>query len=89
MEKSITLKPADLNINLLEGLRKFLEAEKASEITITFKTPNETPRLRVETQAETNQRIDDGIRYFEEGNEGIIFSFDEFNELTNALINMK
>jgi hypothetical protein len=45
--------------------------------------------LRQETQEETNKRIEDAVRYFEEGNEGIVFSGDEFKELSKALLKMK
>ena len=89
MEKSLTLSPNELNANLFEALRKYVSGINATEITISFKTPNTALRLRNETQEETNARIEDAIKYFEEGNEGIVFSTDEFKELSNALIKMK
>jgi hypothetical protein len=89
MEKSLTLSPVELNATLLEALRKYVKASNATEITISFKTPNRASRLRNETQEETNKRIEDAVKYFEEGNEGIIFTGDEFNELSNALLKMK
>ena len=89
MEQSLTVSPVELNANLFEALRKYVSAINATEITISFKTPNAAPRLRQETQEETNKRIEDAVRYFEEGNEGIVFSGDEFKELSKALLKMK
>lgn len=89
MEKSLTISPKDLNANLFEALRKYVSAIDATEVTISFKTPKRATRLREETQEETNKRIEDAAKYFEEGNEGIVFTGDEFNELSNALLKMK
>ena len=89
MEKSITLKPGELNSNLFEALRKLFTSMDASEVTISVKVPNKAASLRKETQDETNQRIEAAAKYFEDGNEGISFSLDEFDELSSALPKFK
>ena len=89
MEKSITLKPSELNSKLFEALRKLFTSMNASEVTISVKTPNSARSLRNETQEETNKRIELAAKYFEDGKEGISFSFEEFNELSSALPKFK
>ena len=88
MEHSLKLAPGELNANLLEALKKYIVGINATELTISFTTPN-APRLRKETQGETNERIDTAVKYFEDGNSGIEFSFDEFKELEKVLLKMK
>ncbi len=89
MEQTITLKPSELNSDLFEALRKLFSSINASEVTISVKTPNTAAFLRNETLEETNQRIETAAKYFEEGNEGIFFSFEEFKELSLALPKFK
>ena len=89
MEKSITIKPNELNINLIEALKKLFTTMNASEVTISFKAPDTASQLRNETSEETLLRIDTAIKHFEEGNKGIAFSIEEFNELSFALQKMK
>lgn len=89
MEKSLTLRPVELNANLFEAIRKYVAGVNATEITISFKTPNSSPNLRSETLEETNERIENAMKYFEEGNEGIVFTLDELKELSKVLTKMK
>lgn len=87
MEQSIRIKTEELKPTLIDGLRKYFTAINAEEVIISFSTLKKE-FLRHETQEEANNRIENAIREIE-GDNGIFFSGEEFEQLSKALQRIK
>ncbi len=87
MEQSFTIKTDELEPSLVAGMKKYLFAVNAKEITISFDTPKKTS-LRYETQEEANLRIENSIENLESG-KTIAFTGDEFIQMAKLLSKIK
>jgi hypothetical protein len=87
MEQSLKVKTAKLTPELVEGLKKYFHAIKATEITISFSTPKRKSR-RKETQEETNARIEQSVKDMENG-DFISFTAEEFLQMSRVLKTIK
>ena len=87
MQHSITLKTNEFNPSLFEGLKKYLLAINAKEITINFSAPPQKS-LREETNNDVKTRIENAVKNMESGNH-ISFTGEEFLQLSKLLTTIK
>ena len=93
MEQSITVKTDELNLPLIEGLKKLFHAIDAKEVTISFSTPkkkapSKKKYLYEETQEEARARIEAAINDTDPNN-FISFTGEEFLAMSKALSTIK
>jgi len=87
MEQSLKIKTDDLNLPLIEGLKKHFHFINVKELTISFSTPKKK-YLRVETREEARTRIEEAINDTNPDN-FIFFTGEEFEQMAKALSTIK
>jgi hypothetical protein len=87
VEQSLRIKVEELNLPLIEGLKKHLKAINAKEITISFSAPKKK-YLYNETQEEAGARIKQSINDMDKG-DFVFFTGEEFEQMSKALSAIK
>ncbi len=87
METTITLKPNELNENILALLKNLISAKGFNNITISLSKKKNVSNLRRETSKQTKARIDKAIAEIENGSAGFIsFTGKEFEAFSKTLL---
>ncbi len=76
MQSTFSIPAADFDATIFEKIKAFLQGQNA-DVFIRIKTK--------ETQAESNQRIDNALEEVETGMNMVSFSTEEFEALTKSL----
>ncbi len=87
MEQTLRIKTDDLNLSLIEDLKKRFNKINVKEFTISFSTPKKK-YLYLETQDEARTRIENEINDTDPDN-FISYSGEEFEQLSNVLRTMR
>jgi len=83
METLINLKPSELNISMIDILKKMAEAGEVTDITILL---NRREKRKKYTKKKYKVELNAAIAHIENGENLVSFSWDEFEALSNSLL---